>query len=659
MTLDFRNRFQKSTAPLIAAIVVFFLVLAVIATFISLEVRTRAQARQMEALNTLSTIRANLEGALNLTVLSARGLVALVLIRPDITADEFEKMARELMSRQKRVRNIGLGFGTTLKYVYPIKGNEAAIGLDYMKRPDQRAAVTRMIETGSTVVAGPVALVQGGLGIISRTPIFVQSPDGVALTYKGFVSIPIDMEGLFTDAGLYRTDLPIDIAIRGKDGLGEHGDVFFGSPALFGADPVTLDVLLPAGSWKMAAVPKGGWRERPFIPEITGGVGLALALLLAASTFLVLRTRERLEVSERQFRSAIDDAPIPIMLHSGGKVITTNRSWSELTGYSRTEIPTVGDWTNRAYPRKAALETTELWRGERTIRTSSGDTRIWDFSSRLVTSPLHEDIVVSMAVDVTDRKLAEIELRKHRDAAEQANIAKSAFLANMSHELRTPLTAIIGFSEMIHDELLGPNQKDRYREYASDVILSGKHLLSVINDVLDVSKIEAGKMEISPQWISVHHLLSTAIRINHESAVKKDISIETCIDEDAEILWVDERAARQILINLISNSIKFTPEGGAINIASSASEDGGTDIAVVDTGIGIAADQLPKLMRPFEQVDNRYTRSSGGTGLGLALVKGLVERHGGIVIIDSELGYGTKVTVRFPPHYAEPVPDKG
>ena len=281
MNSNFRTHLMSKIAPCIASILAFLLVMALILTFINLEVSTRAQTRQMEAHNTLSTIRANLEGALNVTVLAARGLVALVLIRPEITADEFEKMARELMSRQKRVRNIGLGFGTTLKYVYPIKGNEAAIGLDYMKRPDQRAAVTRMIETGSTVVAGPVALVQGGFGIVSRTPIFMPSPDGGAPVYKGLVSIPIDMEGLFADAGLYRTDLPIDISIRGKDGLGEHGEVFFGNPSLFDSTPVTLDVLLPAGSWRMAAVPKGGWQQLSLIPEITAGVGVVLALLIA------------------------------------------------------------------------------------------------------------------------------------------------------------------------------------------------------------------------------------------------------------------------------------------------------------------------------------------------------------------------------------------
>ena len=647
------TRFRKETVPCAAAFAVFVIALLIVATVIRLEVHSRAQARQMETLSTLSTIRANLEGALDVTMLAAQGLVALVMIRPEITAGEFEKMAGELMRGLKRIRNIGLGFGTTLKYIYPIKGNEAAIGLDYMTRPDQREAVLRMIETGKTVVAGPMTLVQGGRGIISRTPIFLPAADGSGKVYKGLVSIPIDTDGLFADAGLLNPELPIDIAIRGKDGLGERGEVFFGDPALFEARPVTLDVLLPAGTWRMAAVPKCGWGERSPLLWLGGGLGAALALLLAGTTFLALRGHLRLEASERQFRSAIDDSPIPIMLHGGGEVVMINRAWSALTGYAAADIPTVAAWIARAYPRKAPPEAGELWTGERTIRTASRDSRIWDFSSCFVVSPQHRELVVSMAVDVTERKLAEIELRRHKDAAEQANIAKSAFLANMSHELRTPLTAIIGFSEMIHEEMLGPNAGERYRDYANDVIVSGRHLLSVINDLLDVSKIEAGKMEIAPRRLEVPSLVAAAVRVNRDAAARKTIRIETRIDDDAATLWADDRAARQILINLMSNAIKFTPAGGNVTIAVTAAADGGVDIAVIDDGIGIADDQLPKLMQPFERVDNRYARATGGTGLGLALVKGLVEQHSGYVSIDSTLGRGTTVSLHFPPHYAD------
>ena len=638
--------------PLVGALSALFAGMAVTAVVVHLEAVSQGQSQRLEVLSRLSAVRASLEGTLNATMLAAHGLVALVTIRPEISDGDFARMAKELMEQQPRIRNIGLAFGTVLRYVYPVKGNEAAIGLNYMSHPDQRDAVQRMMETGRTVVAGPIALVQGGHGIVSRTPIFLPSVDGKGRTYWGLVSIPIDVDGLFADAGLLRQDLPIDIAIRGKDGLGERGEVFFGDGHVFGADPVLLDVRLPAGHWQMAAVAKSGWRTDLDAALFVGTLGAALSVLLATATFLAMSALRRLEESENQFRSALDDAPIPIMLHDGDLVVAVNRAWVQLTGYTADELPTVNDWKLQAYPRKGATEPNDLWRGERAIRTAGGVMRVWEFSSRYVTSARYRKLIVSMAVDITDRKLAEIELRRHKDAAEQANIAKSAFLANMSHELRTPLTAVIGFSEMIREETHGPDAGERYRDYAGDIIASGRHLLGVINDLLDVSKIEAGKMEIRPERVNTGTLVTASLRISRDAALRKGVELSTAIDDDAAELWADEQAARQILINLLSNAIKFTAAGGHVTVAASQDTGGGIEISVADDGIGIPPERLPALMKPFEQVDNRYARASGGTGLGLALVKGLAERHGGSVVIRSTPGLGTTVTVRFPPHYA-------
>ena len=639
-------------APVVGALSAFLAAMAVTAVVVHLEAVSQGQSQRLEALSRLSAVRASLEGTLNAAMLAAHGLVALVTIRPEISADDFARMAKELMDHQPRIRNIGLGFGTVLRYVYPVTGNEAVIGMDYMARPDQRDAVLRMIETGRTVVAGPIALVQGGHGIVSRTPIFLPTADGKGRTYWGLVSIPIDMDGLFADAGLLRQDLPIDIAIRGKDGLGERGAVFFGDAPLFEADPVLLEVRLPAGTWQIAAVAKGGWRSDLDAALFVGALGAVLSLLLATATFLAISALGRLEVSERQFRSALDDAPIPIMLHDGDQVVAVNRAWVQLTGYAASELLTVSDWKVLAYPRKGAADPDDLWRGERAIRTAGGVMRVWEFSSRYVSSARYRNLIVSMAVDITDRKLTEIDLRRHKDAAEQANIAKSAFLANMSHELRTPLTAVIGFSEMIQAETHGPNAGERYRDYAGDIIASGRHLLGIINDLLDVSKIEAGKMEIMPERVDTRALLAAAVRISRDAAIRRSVDISTAIDDDATELWADAQAARQILINLLSNAIKFSADGGHVAVAASQTPDGGVEIAVADDGIGIPPERLPTLMKPFEQVDNRYARPWGGTGLGLALVKGLAERHGGSVAIRSTPGLGTTVTVRFPPRYA-------
>ncbi len=244
------------------------------------------------------------------------------------------------------------------------------------------------------------------------------------------------------------------------------------------------------------------------------------------------------------------------------------------------------------------------------------------------------------------------ELAAARDAAERANEAKSAFLANMSHELRTPLNAILGFSEMMLQECYGPLGADRYKEYSSDIHTSGAHLLSLINDLLDVAKIEAGRMEISPTPIDTRRAFDIAFKLIAVKAREKNQKLMVSIAPDAPPLYADERALKQILINLATNAVKFTPEGGTIQIRASKAEDGGFQIVCEDNGPGIPPEKLERVFTPFSQIDNRYDRQEGGTGLGLSLVRGLMNLHGGRVWLESELGEGVRAYVVFPPQPA-------
>jgi two-component system cell cycle sensor histidine kinase PleC len=234
-----------------------------------------------------------------------------------------------------------------------------------------------------------------------------------------------------------------------------------------------------------------------------------------------------------------------------------------------------------------------------------------------------------------------------RYEAEAANASKTAFLANMSHELRTPLNAILGFSEIIAAQSFGV-ASERYKEYAGDIHSSGAHLLSLINDLLDVSKIEAGKMEIDSQPIDPETTMGSIRRLMMPRAREKNQTLDLITDPDAPWLVADARAVKQIAFNLVSNAVKFTPKGGHIVVTCRAPKDGGFLITVADNGPGIAEDKLDKIFVPFSQVDNRYDRKEGGTGLGLALVRGLAELHGGRVWIESQVGAGTTVFVYFP-----------
>ena len=233
--------------------------------------------------------------------------------------------------------------------------------------------------------------------------------------------------------------------------------------------------------------------------------------------------------------------------------------------------------------------------------------------------------------------------------AEAANQAKSEFLANMSHELRTPLNAINGFSEIMAGEMFGPVGDARYKGYAADILQSGQHLLSLINDILDMAKIEAGKMTLHYEKVSLKEVCEDAIRLMRGKAEESGLVLVLEADGLPDI-DADQRGMKQVMLNLISNAVKFTPEGGAITVSVSKHGPGRQRVAVADTGIGIAAEDLGRLARPFEQVEGQHSKTTQGTGLGLALTKSLIEMHRGLMSIDSEPGAGTVVSFEVPEH---------
>ena len=249
--------------------------------------------------------------------------------------------------------------------------------------------------------------------------------------------------------------------------------------------------------------------------------------------------------------------------------------------------------------------------------------------------------------DIDELKRQERELIAAREKAELANKSKTEFLANMSHELRTPLNAVIGFAEVIEGQLLGEIGNPRYRAYASDIRESGQHLLSLINDILDHAKIEAGRRELHEEWLRIAELIHGTVRLVRERAHDRGVHLDVLPADGLPRVFADQRGVKQILLNLLTNAIKFTPENGRVTVRAEAGADG-LSLEVADTGIGIAEDDIEKAMAPFGQADNWLTREHEGTGLGLALCKQLSELHGGTLDLDSVPGQGTRVRVTLP-----------
>ena len=240
------------------------------------------------------------------------------------------------------------------------------------------------------------------------------------------------------------------------------------------------------------------------------------------------------------------------------------------------------------------------------------------------------------------------DLRLARDQAECANQAKSEFLAVMSHELRTPLNAIIGFSSIINGETLGPVGNVKYRDYARDINESGEHLLELINDILDLSKIEAGAETLHEEAVSIPDLVASSLRLLRQQASRAEIALDVHLDDGLPLLWADTRKTKQIFVNLLGNAIKFTEPGGTVAFRAEWRADSGFAFRITDTGIGIAAADIPKALAPFEQIEGHLDRTRNGTGLGLPLAKSLAELHDGELVLQSREGEGTTVSVLLP-----------
>jgi len=381
-----------------------------------------------------------------------------------------------------------------------------------------------------------------------------------------------------------------------------------------------------------------------------------------------VRAEEALRKSEGDLRTlaethaaTLDSMPAHVaLLDASGAIVSVNRMWREAAGEADATVggnyveflqTTVGahgqDAQAMARGLADVLEENATSFSHEYMRPSDDQFRWYNFLVHPVSTAEPVGAVV-VHFDITDRIIAEAALRQAKEQAEFANRSKSEFLANVSHELRTPLNAIIGFSEIMQHEMFGAMAQPQYREYIKDIRDSGVHLLEIINDILDLSKIEAGKFELHLEDFKLPDAIESCLRLVRDRASANDITLKTDLATDLPKIHADVRAVKQMLINLLSNAVKFTPPGGKVTIGARAGQRGELLLRVSDTGIGIAPENIEKALAPFSQVDNALNRKYSGTGLGLPLVRRLAELHGGDIQIDSKLGNGTAVTVRLP-----------
>jgi signal transduction histidine kinase len=519
----------------------------------------------------LDQIRGDLIRELYTNTNLTQGLASLVTVQGGVSQAQFDALAGELMSHSRLIRNIALAPDNVIRFISPLEGNKPALGLKYMDNPAQRDSVLRAMAEKRIVVAGPVQLVQGGIGLIARTPIFLRDPAaGPESTsrYWGVASTVISFDGLIETTGLDRVHSHLRIALRGRDGLGGQGETFWGDGAVFDSDPVSLEIVLPWGSWQIAAVPIAGWPMHSAFksPLFLAGLFLSLAFAMLVSQVLVVSHARGTEVRERR----------------------------------QTE---------------AALER------------------------------VRDELEIRVAQRTEELSAKNRELLRAKERAESADLIKSAFLATMSHELRTPLNSIIGFTGILVQGLAGPLNTEQSKQLGM-VQNSARHLLALINDVLDISKIEAGQLQVKLEPIDLLLSVEKVVLAMEPMARKKGLQLGLQSDPEISLVRGDARRIEQVLMNLLSNAIKFT-EHGEVMVRCSGKA-GYAEVSVEDTGIGIRPEDYETLFRPFQQIDSGLTRKHEGTGLGLSICKRLLDLMGGTIHFESRPGKGSIFTVILP-----------
>ncbi|MCP5410913.1 MAG: PAS domain S-box protein [Alphaproteobacteria bacterium] len=396
--------------------------------------------------------------------------------------------------------------------------------------------------------------------------------------------------------------------------------------------------------------------------EFVGGLALlsVLCIVLALLSRVAENTRKRVSAGEISYRAFFDHAVEGIFRTTpDGHYIAVNQALADIYGYSSPQTLITGltdigaqlyvepgrrsEFRERMQAHDIVTDfVSEIYqRSGKRIWISENARAVRDWSGALI---CYEGTVE----DVTEKFERERALRIALRQAEIANKMKAAFLAAMSHELKTPLNAVLGFSEIIRDEVLGPVGNPAYQEYAGDIHKSGARLLSVINDVLDVSRLEGGLLTIDARSENVHDIVDHAIKlargITHDAR-----KVEVDISDAMPLLHVDPRRLSQAIGNLLANALKFTPEGGTIRVAARVESDGGATLLVEDTGIGMAQETITAALEPFRQLDGTLSRRFEGAGLGLPISKSLIELHDGRLEIMSAVGIGTTIILRLPP----------
>ncbi|UDL05340.1 ATP-binding protein [Marinobacter sp. CA1] len=587
--------------------------------------------QRLDVARQASLLRAQLDGTISENIQTVRGLVAMVATEPELDQQRFADIAGIVLSQRSELRNIGAAPDMVIRLMFPVEGNEAAIGLDYRANREQWPKVRQAAESGHLVLAGPIDLVQGGKGFIGRVPVFVPGPGTEPDRLWGLISAVIDRDRLYQAAG-FSDASGLDLALRRLGVGGEPGAVIHGDAAVFQQHPVMLTVPIPGGQWQLAAVPSGGWPDRADnAAAFRSLLAVAAALILLPGLWLTVSLgRER--ASQHRLQALFELAPLGMALVDAedGRFLGINPALYSMTGYAEGSLGTLGVATLLGPQRPWQSQRQRFGPEEFQCRRHDG-------------SGLSVLLAGAMVKDSDGGTLVWLVFQ---DISEQKRVArmKTEFVSTISHELRTPLTSISGALKLMAAGKTG-DLPESAQSLVTMAMRNSERLTRLINDLLDMDKLVAGKMSFEIDVQSVSELLATALDNVATYACEQQVQLTSRFHGE---VWVkvDEHRFLQVMDNLLSNAIKFSPPGECVRVVVDVRNEAVT-ISVSDRGPGIPQSFQGRLFEKFSQADSSDRRAKGGTGLGLAIARGLLEGMEGSIHFDTS-PQGTSFYITLP-----------
>ena len=585
----------------------------------------------------LDDLSLSLQSTIIQNIQTVWGLAANVAVEPDIDNARFQELASVIFQLAPQLKNIGLAPGLVIRHIYPLEGNEAALGLDLSQGSLSPSQINEMLEVRQAVYSGPIDLIQGGQGLAGRIPIFERDSG----RFWGVISVILDLNRLYEAIDIPILNQSMRFALSRSDNPRDESSVFLGDTTEKWQDPVTATLNMPGTRWTLFAEPVEGWPNHPESPLLIRGLLFAMVLLVSALTFwltsLMLKDREM----QRRFWGLFELAPIGIALYSTHRksLLRSNRTFDQSFGTLATSLQFFEQgYDQHGTPVEGGLNIQGRLRAE--VSFSGVETYLPGPNQTL--SPI---MLQGLRLDTHDSESVIWLITEDMSEQKKADRLKNEFISTVSHELRTPLTSISGALGLLANNAVG-ELPEKASKLANIAYRNSRQLTLLINDLLDIEKLAAGKMPFALRDCSLPLMIREAVENLAHYAGERRVRIH--LDELADVrVHVDHQRFHQAVTNLLSNAIKFSPKDGRIDIFTERHRDH-IRLCIRDQGQGIAQEFRDQIFQKFSQADASDRRVSGGTGLGLAITRELMQNMEGSVDYESTPGEGALFWLELP-----------